>query len=83
MFAAVLFVVAFLTFRSFIGTDDNPYAHEIAAAFLGTLLTVIVTALLLRKQTISEESKEKNVKIYEAKLGIGFQGVDIVNYGAW
>jgi len=48
-------VVGFLVFRLFISDDKSPsplttpYSSEIAAAFAGTLLTVIVTALLLEQ----------------------------------
>lgn len=48
-------VVGFLIFRLFISDDKSPsplttpYSSEIAAAFAGTLLTVIVTALLLEQ----------------------------------
>jgi len=64
----VLLVVSFLTFRSFISDSNNPYASEIAAAFLGALLTVIVTSMLLGQQTKSEEAKERNVAHFTAKL---------------
>ena len=72
----VVATIAFLIFRLFIVSDkDNSflksdYSSEIAAAFVGTLLTIIVTALLLdqtmksqqklaRQQTENEEGKEK------------------------
>lgn len=70
----VLFgLVAFLIFGLFLTpkeSQNNPYAYEIAAAFLGTLLTITVTAMLLRHQTSSEVGKERSVKIFETKLDI-------------
>ena len=70
----VLFaIVAFGIFGFFLTPNEsqnNPYAYEIAAAFLGTLLTITVTAMLLRHQTSSEVGKERSVKIFDTKLNI-------------
>ena len=73
LFAPLLLaVVAFLVFRLFITQQSSPYASEIAAAFVGTLLTISVTALLLKHETAyktnAELDKEKSVKIYETKV---------------
>lgn len=73
--APLLVVAAFLVFGRFINpqfAQNFPYSVEIAAAFLGTLLTVSVTALLLRHETAyktnAELDKEKNVKIYDERI---------------
>ena len=68
MFVLLVVAVTFLTFRSFAEMPNNAYATEVTAAFIGAVLTAIVTLFLLTHQTASEENKEKNVKIYEAKL---------------
>ena len=52
VFAAVLFVL----FRLFLDTKNTGYATEIAAAFMGALVTVVITMILLNRQ--SEPSAE-------------------------
>jgi len=65
---------AFLIFRLFIADDKHPsvltspYANEIAAAFVGTLLTVIVTALLLQKTTESQKELMNQQTDHQAEL---------------
>lgn len=66
--ALILAAFTFGLFRIFINQTTSSYAIEIAAAFVGTLLTIIITAILLNHQTNSELKKEKNVKIYETKV---------------
>ncbi len=65
-------VLTFLIFSAFIDRKPSEYASEIIAAFLGTALTVVITALLLRHQTAhiteAEEKKEKNLAEFRAKL---------------
>ena len=86
MILASVIAIAFLVFRLFIASDDKSplasnYSSEIAAAFVGTLLTIVVTALLLdqttrsqqklaKDQSRSDEEREKNVAIYTKKLDI-------------
>ena len=67
-FALILAIISFGIFRIFINQTISSYAIEIAAAFVGTLLTIIITAILLKHQADSELQKEKNVKIYETKV---------------
>lgn len=66
--ALMLAIISFSLFRVFISQTKSTYAVEIAAAFVGTLLTIIITAILLKHQTDSELQKEKSVKIYETKV---------------
>ena len=72
---ALIVIVALLFFTQFITpqeNDRNPLVYEIAAAVLGTLLTICVTASLLRhetnQKTTAELDKEKNVEIYKTKI---------------
>lgn len=60
----------FILFSFFIGENKSPYASEIAAAFMGGILTIIITAMLLHKQTEVELEKESNVKIMERKINV-------------
>ncbi len=48
-------------------TDQMPFTQEIVLIILGTLATVLITALLLNKQTAVEIEKEQNIKFLELK----------------
>jgi len=66
--ALVLGVAIFLFFSSFF-TDALPdYALNIAAAFLGSVITIIVTAVLLQAQSASELNKEKSIGVFNSKV---------------
>jgi len=58
----------FFFFRQFIKVGD--YTQEISAAFLGGVITVVITGFLLQKQTEVELSKERNVEILRQKLSV-------------
>lgn len=60
---------AFLRY-AFEVSDQFPFTQEIALIFLGTLATVLITALLLRKQSEVELEKEKIVKYLELKSSV-------------
>jgi len=71
-------VLLFLTAVTFIGgyaflryaykvTDTTPFTQEIVLIFLGTIATVLITALLLNKQTAVEVQKEQNIRFLELK----------------
>ena len=49
--SVVVAVLSFLVFSALINKKTSEYSGEIASAFLGTVLTVVITALLLRHQT--------------------------------
>jgi len=48
-------------------TDQMPFTQEIVLIILGTVATVLITALLLNKQTEVEIEKEQSVKFIELK----------------
>ena len=48
-------------------TDSTPFTQEIVLIVLGTVATVLITALLLNKQTAVEVQKEQNIKFIELK----------------
>ena len=48
-------------------TDQMPFTQEIVLIILGTVATVLITALLLNKQTAVEIEKEQNIKFLELK----------------
>lgn len=71
-------IILLLTALTFIGgyaflryaykvTDSFPFTQEIVLIILGTVATVLITALLLNKQTAVELQKEQNIKFLELK----------------
>ncbi len=48
-------------------TDTMPFTQEIVLTILGTLATVLITALLLNKQTEVEIEKEQSIKFLDLK----------------
>ncbi len=66
VFAAVLFVL----FRLFLDTASTNYASEIAAAFMGALVTVVITMILLNRQSEAETLKERNVELLKQKIAV-------------
>ncbi|SFV51629.1 hypothetical protein MNB_SV-8-765 [hydrothermal vent metagenome] len=48
-------------------TDTMPFTQEIILVVLGTLATILITAMLLNKQTSVELEKEQSVKFIELK----------------
>ena len=48
-------------------TDNFPFTQEIVLIVLGTVATVLITALLLNKQTAVEVEKEQTIKFLELK----------------
>ncbi|HZJ02724.1 MAG TPA: hypothetical protein VFE20_03425 [Thermoleophilia bacterium] len=61
---------SYLFFSLFFGEDAPPYASEIAAALMGSLITVVITMILLNRQSEAELLKERNVKMLEARLDV-------------
>ncbi len=65
---AVTVVGGYLFFRIAYHISENlPFAQEILLVGLGTLVTVLITALLLNKQTLVELQKEQNLRYFELK----------------
>ncbi len=54
-------------------TDDLPFTHEVILIILGSIITILITALLLNKQTEVELRKEENVKFLELKTRVYFE----------
>lgn len=64
------FALLFVLFGDAI-TDGKPqYSIAIASAFMGCIITVIITYILLNKQTENELDKERNAKIVEEKIKV-------------
>ncbi|HHM02530.1 MAG TPA: hypothetical protein ENJ15_05900 [Caldithrix abyssi] len=48
-------------------TDSTPFTQEIVLIILGTVVTMLITALLLRKQSAVEVEKEQSIKFIDLK----------------
>lgn len=64
---SVLFMGFIFIPRIFTGFD---LAFQLTAACLGAFITMIITRMLLKNQSASEEEKEKNIRIYENKIKV-------------
>ena len=53
--------------------DSAPFSQEIVLVILGTITTILITAILLNKQTEVELKKEENIKFMELKTDIYLQ----------
>jgi len=62
-------LAAFFVFRPFLvgGAGVSPYASEIAAALLGSVLTGAITLLLLRKQTETQSELQSKQDAFQAR----------------
>jgi len=61
-------VALFAFFKVFSVQNFPPFANEILAALLGSVMTIAITAVLLRYQTSSEISRDKSVAVFQEKL---------------
>ena len=64
-----MFLLSFITFKNiFSQTQGGDYFQEVIAALIGTLLTIIITFILLKQQTKTEELKEQNVEVFKKRI---------------
>jgi uncharacterized membrane protein YgaE (UPF0421/DUF939 family) len=67
----VVIVLSYLFFRYAYDFADNlPYSQEIILAFVGAIITILITAVLLNKQTEVELKKEESIKYLDLKSEI-------------
>ena len=66
--SAVIFIGGYFFLRlAYHMSDKTPFTQEIILIVLGTLATILITALLLNKQTSVELEKEQSVKFIDLK----------------
>ena len=68
--SVVLVVALYFLFSLFLENTNIPYAYEIAAAFMGALVTVVITMVLLNRQSEVETLKERNVELLKQKIAV-------------
>jgi len=67
-FTALTFIVGYAFLRyAYRVTDSFPFTQEIVLILLGTVATVLITALLLKQQTAVEIEKEQSIKFMDLK----------------
>jgi len=75
----LVFVGGYLFIRiAYDFSDSMPFAQEIVLIVLGTLATILITAMLLNKQTAVELEKEQSVKFIELKTETYQRLIDII-----
>ncbi len=68
LLTAIIVVGGYIFLRYAYGvTDTTPFTREIVLIILGTVATVLITALLLNQQTAIEIEKEQSIKFIELK----------------
>jgi len=68
LLSAIVFVGGYFFLRlAYHMADKMPFTQEIILIVLGTIATILITALLLNKQTSVELEKEQSVKFIELK----------------
>ncbi|BAF71340.1 hypothetical protein [Sulfurovum sp. NBC37-1] len=68
LMSAVVFIGGYFFLRlAYHMSDKMPFTQEIILIVLGTLATILITALLLNKQTSVELEKEQSIKFIELK----------------
>lgn len=68
LLSAIVFVGGYFFLRlAYNFTDSMPFTQEILLIVLGTIATILITAMLLNKQTSVELEKEQSVKFIELK----------------
>ncbi len=76
---AITFIGGYLFLRAaYYSSAQFPFTQEIILVILGTLATIMITAILLNKQTEVELRKEENIKYLELKTNIYTQFLDQV-----
>ncbi len=67
----LLIVLSYLFFRYLYDFSDGlPFSQEIILAFVGAIITILITAVLLNKQTEVELRKEESIKYLDLKSDI-------------
>lgn len=68
--AILLAAASYLFFQVLLSGKASSFTSEISAAFLGSLLTIIITAIMLNKQSDVDMRKDRNSQMLEKKITI-------------
>lgn len=71
VFVFLIIIVLFTAIASyFYYKSDNAVGPNLITAFVGVVISALVTLVLLKGQTKDEEEKERNLKLYNTKLQV-------------
>ena len=73
---AVAAVAAYLLFRTVLKQSEHPITFELFAALIGVSITILLTSILLRRQTVAELRKEENVLFLDMKMKVYLELID-------
>lgn len=76
LLTGTVMLVGYLVFRRIYQETSAPLAQEILLMFLGSIVTVLVTAMLLNRQTELELQKEGRVLLLQQKNEIYLQVIE-------
>lgn len=73
---AVAATAAYLLFRTVLKQSEHPITFELFAALIGVSITILLTSILLRRQTVAELRKEENVLFLDMKMKVYLELID-------
>ncbi|MEM6845539.1 MAG: hypothetical protein AAF632_25215 [Bacteroidota bacterium] len=73
---AVAATSAYLLFRTVLEQSEHPITFELFAALIGVSITILLTSILLRRQTVAELRKEENVLFLDVKMKVYLELID-------
>lgn len=81
-FLVIICASVYIFFKAFadkpLDAMNGGYSTEVLSAFLGAIITMIITALLLRSQTSMEEEKENRKELFCRKLNIYYDFFEFI-----
>ena len=76
LLTAAVMAVGYLVFRQIYQETSAPLAQELLLLFLGSVVTVLITAMLLNRQTELELQKEGRVLLLQQKNDVYLQVIE-------
>lgn len=73
---AIAATSAYLLFRTVLRQSENPITFELFAALIGVSITIVLTSILLSRQTRAELRKEENIMFLNLKVKIYQELID-------
>lgn len=78
LFVFLIAFSAFLAFEPLFNSLQQSAAQEFASAIFGTIFAAVITMVLLSRQTETEEEKSRSEKVFEEKLTLYNQAIDVL-----
>lgn len=73
---AVAATAAYLLFRTVLQESAHPITFELFAALIGVSITIVLTSILLNRQTTAELRKEENILFLNQKMKVYNELID-------